>query len=61
MEKKYRISKSKENTIEFNGRTLHRIVALKDFGIVRKGDFGGYVESEKLALWIRRRYAILPL
>ncbi len=47
MTKKYRISNSKKNTIEFNGRTLHRIVALKDFGVVRKGEFGGYVESEK--------------
>ena len=30
--KKYEILMDKENTIEFNGRTLHRIKALKYFG-----------------------------
>lgn len=34
-------------TIEFEGVTLHRIKALKDFVNVRAGDLGGYVESEK--------------
>lgn len=32
--------------ISFNGRTLYRIRALKDFGVVKKGDLGGYVEKE---------------
>lgn len=31
---------------EFNGRTIYRIEALKDFGDVKAGDLGGYVESE---------------
>lgn len=33
--------------ISFNGRTLYRIRALKDFGVVKKGDLGGYIEKEK--------------
>lgn len=32
-------------SIEFNGRILYRIRAMKDFGNVRKGDIGGYIES----------------
>ena len=44
MEKKYKLT---EETIEFNGVTLHRIEALKDFGYVKKGDKGGFVQSEK--------------
>ena len=44
--KKYEILMDKENTIEFGGRILHRIRALKDFRNVRKGDIGGYVENE---------------
>ena len=48
MEKKYRLT---EETIEFLGRTLHRIEALRDFTtsdgeIVYKGEKGGWVESE---------------
>lgn len=48
MEKKYRLT---EETIEFLGRTLHRIEALRDFtisddAIVYKGEKGGWVESE---------------
>ena len=31
----------------FDGRILHRIKALKDFGNVKKGDLGGFIESEK--------------
>ena len=34
-------------TIEFEGVTLHRIKALRDFGNVKAGDLGGYVESER--------------
>ena len=35
-----------EETIKYYGHTLYRIIALKDFGGVRKGDLGGYVEKE---------------
>lgn len=46
-----------DETIEFRGRTLHRICALKDFGNVHIGQFGGYVEdsynlSHKGNCWI---------
>lgn len=44
MEKKYYLDK--EDTIEFEGRTLYRIVALRDFKKVKKGDKGGYIEKE---------------
>lgn len=30
----------------YGGRELHRIRALRDFGCVKKGDLGGYVQSE---------------
>ncbi len=35
-----------DETIDVSGTTLHRIKALKDFGNVKKGELGGYVESE---------------
>lgn len=35
-----------DDTIEFYGRTLHRIKACKDFGNVKSGELGGYIESE---------------
>lgn len=41
--KKYEMTK--EN-IEFVGRTLYRIKALRDFGDVKKGELGGYLENE---------------
>ena len=44
MENKYRLT---DETIEFNGVKLHRIEALKDFSVVKKGDKGGFVQSEK--------------
>ena len=44
MEKKYKLT---DETISVNGRTLYRIEALKDFGDVKKGDKGGYVEKEE--------------
>lgn len=44
MEKKYKLT---EETIEFNGVKLHRIEALKNFGVVYKGDKGGFVQSEE--------------
>lgn len=35
------------DTINLAGRTLYRIKALRDFGNVKKGDLGGYVEKEE--------------
>ena len=43
MEKKYELT---NETKEYQGRVLHRIRALKDFGGVRAGDLGGWVEKE---------------
>ena len=43
MEKKYKLT---DETIGFEGKTLYRIEALKDFGEIKKGDKGGFVESE---------------
>ena len=50
MDKKYELFK--EDSIEFNGRTLFRIKALKDFQTIHGltiniGDLGGYIQSEK--------------
>lgn len=42
--KKYKIDY--EDKIEYDGKTLYRIVALRNFSDVMKGDKGGYVESE---------------
>ena len=44
MQKKYRLT---DETIEFNGVKLYRIEALRDFNDVKKGDIGGFIESEK--------------
>ena len=44
MEKKYRLLENDTKTV--NGKTLYRIEALKDFTNVKKGDKGGYIESE---------------
>ena len=41
--KKYELSNI---AIEFNGVTLHRIKALKNFSDVKAGDLGGWVEKE---------------
>ena len=35
-----------EETINVNGKTLYRIKSLKDFGNVKKGDKGGFIEKE---------------
>ena len=43
MEKKYKLT---EETINVEGTTLYRIEAIKDFGDVKKGEKGGYVENE---------------
>jgi len=42
--KKYELT---QNSIEIDNKTLYQIKALKDFGSVKKGDLGGYIESEK--------------
>ena len=44
MEKKYRLLEN--DTITVGSGTLYRIEALKDFANVKKGDKGGYIESE---------------
>lgn len=41
--KKYKLT---DETRQLFGRTLHRIVALCDFGNVKKGDKGGWIEKE---------------
>lgn len=41
--KKYKLT---SETTVFNGVTLYRIEALKDFAKVKKGDKGGFVQSE---------------
>ena len=43
MSKKYKLT---DETINLNGATLYRIEALKDFGEIKKGDKGGFIESE---------------
>lgn len=43
MEEKYILT---SETDEINNHILHRIKALKDFGDVKKGDLGGWVENE---------------
>ena len=43
MEKKYKLT---DETINLNGVTLYRIEALKDFGEIKKGNKGGFIESE---------------
>jgi hypothetical protein len=35
-----------DETLEVDGRTLYRIVALKDFSNIRKGEIGGFIENE---------------
>ena len=42
--KKYKLTKE---TLQFAGRTLHRIKALKDFDSIKAGEFGGWIENEK--------------
>lgn len=43
-EKKYQLTDETQN---YYGKTLYRIQALKDFGDVKAGDKGGWVESER--------------
>ena len=42
--KKYELT---DETKEFDGKTLYRIRALIDFGLVKAGDFGGWIEKEE--------------
>ena len=41
--KKYELT---DETIEYIGHTLHRIRAVRSFGDVKKGELGGFIESE---------------
>lgn len=43
MEKKYELT---DEILEVGGHVLHRIKALRDFGNVKKGDIGGWIECE---------------
>ena len=43
MEKKYKLT---DESVIVNGKTLHRIEALRDFGDVKKGNKGGFIEKE---------------
>ena len=43
MEKKYELT---SETFQVNKHTLHRIKALRDFGCVKVGDLGGFIETE---------------
>jgi len=45
MDKKYELLT--DNPLEYKGRTLYHIRALKDFADVRAGEVGGQIESEK--------------
>ena len=42
--KKYKLT---DETRQLFDRTLHRIVALRDFGNIKEGDIGGWIEKEK--------------
>lgn len=43
MEHKYELTDEK---IEIDGKTLHRIKAVRNFGNVKAGDMGGFIEKE---------------
>ncbi len=42
--KKYKLIKT--NAIEFNGKTLYQIKALRNFANIKINELGGYIESE---------------
>lgn len=44
MSKKYTLLKG--NSIKVDGKTLYRVKALRSFSDVKKGDIGGYIETE---------------
>lgn len=48
--KKYKLT---QETITIDGHTLYRIEALRDFSRVKKGDKGGFIESEKKLIAVR--------
>lgn len=37
-----------DDTIQHAGKTLYRIVSLKEFGPIKEGELGGYVENDKI-------------
>ncbi len=43
IKKKYKLT---DETIEFDGKTLHRIRALRDFDDVKADDLGGFIQKE---------------
>ena len=45
MNKKYEMLK--DDAVTSFGRTLYRVKATKDFGDVKKGELGGYIEKEE--------------
>lgn len=45
IEKKYQFTN--EPSLFWQGHNLKAIVSLRDFGDIKKGDLGGYIESEK--------------
>ena len=45
MKKKYELLKT--DTFNMNGKTLYRIIAIRNFGDIKKGEIGGFVESER--------------
>ena len=47
MERKYNLSNSIEKLIENKTYLLYQLIAAKDFGNIKKGDLGGYVENEE--------------
>lgn len=44
MAKKYELT---EETLEYDGHILHRIKALRDFGNIKAGQLGGWIEKER--------------
>ena len=48
--KKYELT---SETKVINGVELHRIKALESFGNIKKGELGGWIESEKKLISIR--------
>lgn len=46
---KYKIDKTQKKEFLYKGvsKTVYKIIAMKDFGNVRAGDKGGYIEAEK--------------
>ena len=44
MQKKYELT---DETINIGNVTLHRIRAVRDFGDVKAGDLGGFIEKEE--------------